>query len=65
MLESVFKYLENAWKENEDKCKIGNIGQALVLLIPRARLSKKEEESALNLIKEIKLKHPGKKNPKN
>ena len=60
MLKSVFENLETAWKENEDKCKIGHIGQAVVLLTPRARLSEEDEQSALNLIQKFKIKHPGK-----
>ena len=59
VLATVFKYLDTVWEENRKKCLIGSIGQAVVLLAPRAQLSESEQQSSLVLINQIKLKHPG------
>lgn len=59
VLEGIFDYLEIAWEENRKMANIGNVGQALLVLAPRTRLSASDQQSALNLILKIKQKHPG------
>lgn len=58
VLEGIFDYLEIAWEENRKMANIGNVGQALLVLAPRTRLSASDQQSALNLILKIKQKHP-------
>ncbi|XP_051162873.1 uncharacterized protein LOC127282583 isoform X2 [Leptopilina boulardi] len=58
ILKTVFENLEITWEKNKELFKIGNVGQALLVLAPRIQLNENDEQTALNLIMKIKQKHP-------
>ncbi|KAG7207191.1 hypothetical protein KM043_008876 [Ampulex compressa] len=57
-LETVYRYLNATWAENEKLGIIGNLGQTVLLLVPLVYISNSEKTSILTLLQEIKQRHP-------
>ncbi|XP_024937056.1 uncharacterized protein LOC107264079 isoform X2 [Cephus cinctus] len=58
VLETISVYLDNVWEQKSTVRTIGNLGQAVVLLVPLNSLDETEQASAMVKLRQIKSKHP-------
>ncbi|XP_058801781.1 uncharacterized protein LOC131670302 [Phymastichus coffea] len=58
VFQSIQKYLDDSWERLIQNHTVANLGQAVVLLVPRITLDTEETQLAMTALKKLKSKHP-------